>query len=92
MAQLLQKRVVFREPMVLKRKRAQSVSRKPRLTRGYQNLAFLRETDWLDLRHALEEGKSTGKLVEVVPCTPEDTLPEHHGKIHAPGYKRLKVQ
>ena len=81
----------FRAPqVVLRRKQAKPHLRAPRLRRGYRDLSLLKEAEWLELRHALEEGKAQGNLVEVLTCPPEDTLPEHHGKILDGSYKRLK--
>ena len=76
--------------IVLRRKPARPHLRSPRLRRGYRDLCLLKEAEWLELREALEEGKHQGQLVEVLTCPPEDTLPEHHGKILDGSYKRLK--
>ena len=76
--------------IVLRRKQAKPHLRAPRLRRGYRDLSILKESEWLELRAALEAGQSQGKLVEVLTCPPEDTLPEHHGKITDGIYKRLK--
>lgn len=90
MGQASSKQVVFRQPVVLRRKHAQPMLRSPRLSRGYRDLSILKEEQWLELREALEAGKTIGNLVEVIVCSAQDTLPEHHGKIHPAGYKRLK--
>ncbi len=76
--------------IVLRRKQAKPHIRAPRLRRGYRDLCILKESEWLDLRAALEDGRSQGSLVEVLTCPPEDTFPEHHGKILDGSYKRLK--
>ena len=81
----------FRTPQVVfRRKQSKPHLRAPRLRRGYRDLSILKEAEWLELRQALEEGKDQGNLVEVLVCPPEDTLPEHHGKILDGSYKRLK--
>ena len=76
--------------IVLRRKQAKPTIRAPRLRRGYRDLCLLKEAEWLELREALEACKAQGQLVEVLVCPPEDTLPEHHGKILDGSYKRLK--
>ena len=90
MGQMTSKQVAFKHPVILRRKRATSSVRAPRLPRGYRDLCVLKETEWLELREALEQGKTTGNWVEVMVCEPEDILPQHHGKILPAGYKRLK--
>ena len=91
MRQTTSKQVVFRHPVILRRQLAKPYARTPRLRRGYRDLSVLKEAQWLELREALEQGKTTDHLVDVVACQPEDILPQHHGKILPAGYKRLKT-
>ena len=90
MAQTTSKQVAFRRPIILRRKLAKPSIRTPRLPRGYRDLSVLKEAEWLELREALELGQTTSNLAQVMACQPEDTLPQHHGKILPAGYKRLK--
>lgn len=90
MSQPTSKHITFTHPVVLRRKVAKPSVRTPRLRRGYRDLSVLKEAEWLELREALEEGKTAQNLVEVMVCEAEDTLPQHHGKILPAGYKRLK--
>ncbi len=76
--------------IVLRRKQPKPSIRRPRLRRGYQDLCILKEAEWLELRAALEDGKDRAKMVGVLVCPPEDTLPQHHGKIWDGFCKRLK--
>ena len=85
-----EKRVARGGLKLLRRKATRTNPRAPRLRRGYRDLSLLNEAEWLELREALEEGKEQGQLVEVLVCPPEDTLPQHHGKILDGSYKRLK--
>ena len=91
MSQLTSKPATFTRPVVLRRKVAKTAVRTPRLRRGYRDLSVLKEAEWLELREALEAGKPKGHFVDVMACQPEDTLPQHHGKILPAGYKRLKT-
>ena len=79
-----------RMAIVLRRKQSKPQTRTPRLRRGYRDLCVLNESEWFELREALEEGKDAGNLVEVLGCPPEDTLPQHHGKITDSYHKRFK--
>jgi|TARA_B100001964_G_C14070517_1_gene525673 hypothetical protein len=45
--------------------------------------------EWVMLMEALEEGELPANLAEVLTCPEEDTLPEEHGKIHPPWYRRV---
>ena len=76
--------------LVLRRKQSKPHTRTPRLRRGYRDLCILHEPEWFELREALEAGKDAENLVEVLTCPPEDTLPQHHGRITDGYYKRLK--
>ena len=76
--------------IVLRRKQSKPDTRTPGLRRAYRDLCILDESEWFELREALEAGKDIENLVEVLVCPPEDTLPQHHGKITDGYYKRLK--
>ena len=76
--------------LVLRRKQSKPLARTPRLRRGYRDLCVLKESEWFELRQALDAGKEAGDLVEVLACPPEDTLPQHHGKITGGYHKRLR--
>lgn len=82
--------VLATKALVLRRKQSKAYTRPPRLRRGYRDLCLLNESEWFELREALEAGKDAENLVEVLTCPPEDTLPQHHGRITDGFYKRLK--
>ena len=75
--------------LTLRRPKAKPYRRPGRRRIGPRALGCFSMDEWVMLMEALEEGELPANLAEVLTCPEEDTLPEEHGKIHPPWYRRV---